>query len=182
VGDLLLASQVFTAEDASWTADAHLRERLSSATVSWAGSTASTRRAMPKPSLIQGSLITAPRVLTTSLEKQRLGKETGASAVDMESAAVAVRAAEAGVPMAALRAITDAVDEQLPLDFNRCLDSDGQFHHGRLMLLLARHPGAVGGLIRLGLHSACAGQALASFLAVALPALDASANPRLPSR
>jgi nucleoside phosphorylase len=172
-GDLLLASRVVAADGASWAADASLRDLLAGAAAAWAGATVSTRPAMVKPSFHQGSLVTVPRVLTTSLEKQRLGKETGASAVDMESAAVAGCAADAGVPMAALRAITDAVDEQLPLDFNRCLDSDGQFHHGRLILLLARRPGAVGGLIRLGLHSSRAGQALASLLAVALPALDA---------
>jgi hypothetical protein len=73
--------------------------------------------------------------------------------------------------MAALRAITDGFDEPLPLDFNRCIDSNGQFHHARLILLLARRPLAVGGLVRLGRHSARAGQALASFLALCLPDL-----------
>jgi len=56
---------------------------------------------------------------------------------------VARCAAAAGAPMAALRAITDGAHEPLPLDFELCFDSDGQFHHTRLIRLLARHPAAV---------------------------------------
>jgi adenosylhomocysteine nucleosidase len=120
-------------------------------------------------SLHLGPLLTSSRVATSAAEKRRLGEETGALAVDMESAAVVRRAAEAGVPSLALRVITDRADEDLPLDFNLCFDSDGQFSRARLILLLARRPGAVGGLVRLGLHSARAGRALASLLAWYLP-------------
>ena len=116
-----------------------------------------------------GKLVTAPRVVAAASEKRRLGEQTGALAVDMESAAVAQCAAAAGVPMVALRAITDSADENLPLDFELCFDPDGQFHPTRLIGLLARRPLAVGGFMRLGRHSARAGQALASFLAWYLP-------------
>jgi len=71
--------------------------------------------------------------------------------------------------MMALRAITDSADENLSLDFELCFDPDGQFHPTRLIGLLARRPLAVGGVMRLGRHSARAGQALASFLAWYLP-------------
>jgi adenosylhomocysteine nucleosidase len=130
-----------------------------------------------QPALHRGLLVTVPRIITTAAEKRQLGEETGALAVDMESAGVACRAAEARVPMAALRVITDSADEPLPLDFNRCLDSNGQFHYGRLILLLARRPLAGGGLVRLGRHSALAGQSLASFLAGSLPRIARAAAP-----
>ncbi len=67
--------------------------------------------------------------------------------------------------MVAIRAITDGVDESLPLDFNLCFDSTGQFRRARLMALLARRPRAVRPLLRLGRHSALAAHSLASFLA-----------------
>ena len=170
-GDLLLCTQVMVESGTRWPADSSLLEAMGGAVPERAASTCPTPPAARSPSLHWGPLVTLPRVVTTAGEKQRLGEETGALAVDMESAGVARCAAEARVPMAALRVITDDVDEQLPLDFNRCLDSDGQFHYGRLILLLARRPLAVGGLVRLGRHSAFAGRTLASFLAQSLPRL-----------
>jgi adenosylhomocysteine nucleosidase len=168
-GDLLLATQVICDDAQRWPADGGLLRALASAGATTAAAGASAGSCLSTPTFHQGVLLSVPRVVTTSEEKRRLGEETGALAVDMESAAVARCAAEASVPMAALRAMTDGADEPLPLDFNRCLDSNGQFHLGRLILLLACRPLAVGGLIRLGRHSTRAGQALASFLAGALP-------------
>jgi adenosylhomocysteine nucleosidase len=176
-GDLLLATEVIEPEGDRWPADpqwlAAFREMLPacrggdpSAMISRA------KRSRSCPRLYLGKLVTAAQVVATAAEKRRLGEEMGALAVDMESAAVARRAAEAGVPMLALRAITDGADESLPLDFALCFDSDGQFHHLRLIGLLARRPRAVGGLIRLGRHSSQAGQSLASFLAGTLPGLS----------
>jgi adenosylhomocysteine nucleosidase len=175
-GALLLATQVVDEKGARWPADASFREALANAGAAPAAAGSSVPSSVAASGFHQGVLVTVPRVVTTAAEKRRLGEETGALAVDMESAAVARTAAEARVPMAALRVITDDVDEQLPLDFNRCLDSAGQFQYGRLMLLLARRPLAVSGLVRLGRHSARAGQALASFLAVSLPLLVPSSS------
>ena len=92
--------------------------------------------------------------------------------MDMESAAVAQVAARAGVPMLALRVITDGAGESLPLDFDLCFDSDGQFHHMRLIALLARRPRALAGLLRLGRHSARAARALVDFLGWYLPRVE----------
>jgi adenosylhomocysteine nucleosidase len=181
-GELLLATSVVGENGARWPADARLRERLAVAGTAPAAAGASAATPGAAPAFHQGALVTVPRVVTTAPEKYRLGEETGALAVDMESAAVARTAAKAGVPMAALRVITDDVDEQLPLDFNRCIDSEGQFHYGRLMRLLARRPLAVGSLVRLGRHSALAGQTLASFLALALPLLTGAEPSTVPRR
>jgi adenosylhomocysteine nucleosidase len=113
----------------------------------------------------------------TAAEKLLLGEETGALAVDMESAAVMRQAAAAGVPALALRAISDRAGESLPLDFNLCLDTHGQLRLARLLLLLARHPRAIGPLTRLGRQSAAAGRSLARFIGDHLPRLiSAAAN------
>jgi adenosylhomocysteine nucleosidase len=180
--DLLIATEVSDPAGERWRADAALLDAFRGTEYSRSSASAARNDLTahhpspithhPSPiahRLHLGPLLTTPRVVSTAAEKRRLREETGALAVDMESTAVAQRAAGAGLPMAALRAITDGADESLPIDFNRCIDSNGQFHRARLIRLVARHPSAVGGLLRLGRHSARAGQALTAFLTHALP-------------
>jgi len=75
-----------------------------------------------------GTILSANRILSTVASKAearaRLPVEAPA-AVDLESAAYARGAAAAGIPCLVLRAISDAADEDLPFDFNRCLDRLG---------------------------------------------------------
>lgn len=63
---------------------------------------------------VDGSLFTCPRVLYTPEEKAWQGKRTGAVAVEMESGAHAVFAAERGLPFLVLRVILDGVDMTIP--------------------------------------------------------------------
>ncbi len=147
-GDIVAAFEVIEPDGTRWTADPDLLARCPPESATFH----------------RGPLLTIAHVVPTATEKRRLREETGAVAVDMESAAVARCAAGAGAPFLALRVITDAADECLPLDFNLCFDSNGQFHRARLLPLLARRPAAVPGLIRLGRHSAFAGRSLATFL------------------
>lgn len=65
-----------------------------------------------------GRFATVPRVLTRSEEKQKLAEATGAMAVDMESGSIGRVANEFGVPFVIIRAISDGMGEDLPLDFN----------------------------------------------------------------
>ena len=63
-------------------------------------------------------------VVGRSAEKVVWGK--AASAVEMESFAILAVAAESGIPAVAIRSISDAVDEDLPLDMNRIFSDEGQ--------------------------------------------------------
>lgn len=65
-----------------------------------------------------GRFVTMDRVLTQALQKQILGKRTGAVAVDMESGAIGQVAQQHGIPFLIVRAISDGVNEDLPVDFN----------------------------------------------------------------
>ena len=47
-----------------------------------------------------------------------MAKMTGATGLDMESAALAEAAAERKVPFAIVRSVSDLVDENLPMDLN----------------------------------------------------------------
>jgi len=72
-------------------------------------------------------------------QKSRLGKAYSASAVDMEAAAVAQGAQARGVEFAAVKAISDAVDFDLPA-MDRFVAADGTFHAMRFVCHVALRP------------------------------------------
>ncbi|MDE3137697.1 MAG: hypothetical protein KGL59_14055 [Acidobacteriota bacterium] len=106
--------------------------------------------------------VTAAHVAGTAGEKRRLGET--ADAIEMESFAVLEAAAEYGVPAAAIRAVSDPVEVELPLDFNRVLDARGRVRGAALAGALARKPAALAGLVRLGRETRRAAAILADFL------------------
>ena len=64
--------------------------------------------------VVDGSLLTSRKVLSTPEEKAQRGQETQAIAVEMESAVHAAFAAKRDLPFLALRVILDGVDMRLP--------------------------------------------------------------------
>lgn len=105
---------------------------------------------------------TAARVITTSGEKQVLSEM--AEAVDMESFEVLHGAASSGIPAVAIRAISDAAGEDMPLDLNRVFGHNGGVSVPRVLGQVTLHPGAVPGLVKLGQQAKRATEALAKFL------------------
>lgn len=69
--------------------------------------------------------VSVPRILTSVQEKRDLQHASGADAVDMESWAIGEVAAHYNVPFLVIRSISDTVDEDLPIDFNRFLKPHG---------------------------------------------------------
>ncbi len=106
--------------------------------------------------------VTAAHVAGTAGEKRRLGET--ADAIEMESFAVLEAAAARGVPAAAIRAVSDPVEAELPLDFNRVFDARGRVRGVALAGALARRPAALAGLVRLGRETRRAAAILAEFL------------------
>lgn len=107
------------------------------------------------------SFYTASHAVGTAAEKRRLG--SAADAVDMESFAVIRETEKSGVAAIAIRAVSDGVDEDLPLDMDRIL-SNGQVSIPRVLGQVARRPQALPGLMRLGKQSKNAAESLAHFL------------------
>lgn len=64
--------------------------------------------------VVRGPILTRPELACEVSLKERLFRETGAVAVDMESAAVGVVASLYGLPFMALRVIADSASEALP--------------------------------------------------------------------
>jgi hypothetical protein len=106
----------------------------------------------------------ADRIATTVAEKKKLRYETGADAVEMESAAIHIVCAERGIPCATVRVISDTADEDLPLDFNALARPDKNLDFGKLFLAIATSPGKIGALMTLRKKTRFAAQQLADVL------------------
>jgi adenosylhomocysteine nucleosidase len=91
----------------------------------------------------QEPLAESTGVLTSSEEKRKLSSRTGAIAVDMESAAVAGVAREAGVPFAVIRALLDPVEMAIPDRVLTVVDEFGRLNVLKLIRQLVEHPGEV---------------------------------------
>lgn len=113
--------------------------------------------------------LTSETIAATGREKQALG--AFGNIVEMESFHVLEAASAAHVPAVTLRAISDTLAEDLPIDFHRVLDSRGHVRIGRMMAELARHPQHIPALIRFGRQSRSASESLADFLDRYVPAV-----------
>ena len=124
-----------------------------------------------------GKILTVDEMVLKAAYKQRLGKATGALAVDMETSAVAAVAAAHDTDLLAIRCITDNDHEDLPREFNDFFIL-GQLQSTRVISACARRPKVVVDLARLGYRARSSGNNLARFLELAvsqvhLPALAA---------
>ena len=107
-----------------------------------------------------GDLVTVPVTLVTSQDKQDVAAEGGWVAADMESAGSARAAYEDGIPFIAIRAITDTLRMDLPVDFNRFI-RHGRLNYPRFFLHVATHPISIPRLMLLGRNSTLAARNLA---------------------
>jgi adenosylhomocysteine nucleosidase len=91
------------------------------------------------------------------------------SVVEMESAYILAAASGRRVPVVAVRAISDAADEDLPVDFRQIVDSHGHLRFAPLLKELALHPHRLPLLVQFGRQSRAAAGSLADFLDQFIP-------------
>jgi adenosylhomocysteine nucleosidase len=106
--------------------------------------------------------LTSEKIVGTAEAKEELSQR--GSVVEMESTYVLAAAAQRGMPGVAVRAISDAADEDLPVDFGRILDSHGHLKMGGLLKEVGLSPYRIPLLIQFGRQSRAAGKSLADFL------------------
>jgi nucleoside phosphorylase len=108
------------------------------------------------------TLLTADHIIETGEEKSRLA--VFADVVDMESVHVMEVFRSEGLPVATIRAISDASDENLPIDFTEAVSPDGRVKIVSLLRQLIGRPAKIPDLVRFGLRSKGAARKLAAFL------------------
>lgn len=99
--------------------------------------------------IVEGRLITMPKLVGDPKEKWRLGQQSGAIAVDMESAVAARLCHEHNVPFACLRVISDDWQTTLSPHLVELL-RQGRVSIPSLARRVLSHPKLIGELWRLG--------------------------------
>jgi adenosylhomocysteine nucleosidase len=137
-GDLVVATEVM-AGDTRWLAGLTLSDELL-ASIPLGG-----RR------VIRAGLAGVERVIAAQDGKAALRSETGAAAVDMESHIAAAYAAEAGLPFAALRVISDPAGRALPALAMAAIKPNGDIDLRKVLRGLARNPFTLRALVSTGI-------------------------------
>lgn len=137
-GNLIIASQVVD-EDHQFDTDHAMSEAL--------------RQILPSHlTLLEGKLFSSAALVSLSRDKQWLHQHSLATALDMESTAIADMAFRAQLPFMAIRSIADPVNMNLPNAVTQALNDNGQVDLIKLLSYLLSHPWEVTALIKLGLH------------------------------
>jgi adenosylhomocysteine nucleosidase len=137
-GDIVVATEV-VAGDARWLAGLSLSEQQIA------------NIALGRRRVVRGGLAGVEEVVVEEAGKLALRLETGAAAVDMESHIAAAYAAEAGLPFAALRVISDSVSRVLPALARTAIKPNGEVDLRKLLRGVARNPRALRGLVSTGI-------------------------------
>jgi hopanoid-associated phosphorylase len=126
-GDVVVATEV-RAGDKIWQAAFELSEEL----IAGAG--------LGRQRVIRGGLAGAEQVVAAQSSKAALHSETGAAAVDMESHIAAAYAADANLPFAALRVISDPAGRALPALATNAIKPNGNIDLRKILRGVARNP------------------------------------------
>ncbi len=118
-----------------------------------------------------GAILTAARVVPDAAAKRLAKEQSGAIAVDMESAAIAYEAASRGVPFAVVRTVMDSVEDEVFAA--EVADPQGRVKPLTATNYLVRNPGALIKLPRMLFNLNLAARALAD----AIEALSLSGAP-----
>lgn len=114
--------------------------------------------------LRRGALATVDDVVGDGRAKTRLWLDTGALAVDMESAAVLAWAAARGLPAAVVRGVADTAARGVPADLAAVVAADGRLRPMRAVTAALARPGAVADALALRRGTAAALRTVAAAL------------------
>jgi len=146
-GDVILSAEVI-GEDRRWKTAPKLSEQI-----------ADLARQIGAR---EGPVLGARTILATEADKARAWRETGALAIDLESAIVARAAEAAGIPFLVLRAIADTATRALPPAALIPLSADGTPALARVLAAVLRRPRQIGALVGLARETRRALAALAA--------------------
>ena len=137
-GDVVVATEVM-AGDTRWLAGLSLTEAQIASI------------ALGRRRVVRGLLAGVEELVAASACKAALRSETGAAAVDMESHIAAAYAAEANIPFAALRVISDPAHRALPVVARKAIKPNGDLDLVRIMGSVVRNPRSLRALVSTGI-------------------------------
>jgi nucleoside phosphorylase len=116
-------------------------------------------------SIHAANMLTAPALIDSGEERERMAGESGASAVDMETEFIARACATHGIPLLALRVITDTPTQPFPAPPSVLFDIQRQRTHiGVLAKFFLAHPKRMPGLVQFARRIARARKTLSDAL------------------
>ncbi len=122
--------------------------------------------------VFNGGILTASAIARDSKAKLALANSfPNCLALDMESSGVARAASANGVPWIAVRAVTDGVQDDLPLDFARYSNANGEVSRSRIAAAVLARPWSIPSFLRLAGRSALAARNLAAFVEALVAAM-----------
>ncbi len=92
-----------------------------------------------KTAYLNGGLLTENRFIYDPIDKKNLFHETGALSVDMETWGVVEAAEKSGVPVIAVRSISDVNQDELP-DMGRIYDGSGKIMNTKTLKYFIANP------------------------------------------
>jgi len=142
-GDVVVATEVIAGDSGRWQAASALSEEL----IAGAGV---GREVLGGQRVIRGRLAGVEQVVTAQAGKAALRLQTGAAAVDMESHIAAAYAADAKLPFAALRVISDPATRALPTLATSAIKANGDIDLRKILRGVARNPLSIRALFETG--------------------------------
>lgn len=119
-----------------------------------------------------GPILTEFAIIEKMADKRRLGEASGALAGDLETSHLAEVCSSKGIPMLAVRCISDALADDMPVPANVLMNpKDGRPAPMQLFQYLLKNPASVAGFNRLVKNARTAQRQLASGLEEILPQL-----------
>ncbi len=126
----------------------------------------------PELKLHFGNLLTVDKVISQSSTKRRIGEQNSFLAVEMESAAVAEVAYQKGVEFAAIRSISDDIDDDLHLDYDNLISDEGKVKVTGIALSFLKNPQTLALLSRLNKQTKRAAKHMSYFMTKLVPLID----------
>jgi nucleoside phosphorylase len=100
-------------------------------------------------SIYAANMLTVPAVIDSGEERERIARESGASAVDMETEFIARACAVHGIPLLALRVITDTPTQPFPAPASVLFDIKQQRTHIAVVaMFFLGHPRRIPDLVQ----------------------------------
>jgi nucleoside phosphorylase len=128
-------------------------------------------------SIYPATMLTVPALINSSEERERIARESGASVVDMETEFIAQACTHNGIPLLALRVVTDTPAQPFPAPPSVLFDIQQQRTH---LSVLARfflgHPRRMPGLLQFARRVARARKTLANALNAVVQGIEAGSG------